>query len=196
MTFKKTSCCGTNAATLAEPQRIKEHVKERYGSRVKTGVQGDCCPPAKANVDVVAALSAGYTEEQLAAVPAHARNILSAAQSRGPGRHPTRSDGSRHRLRRGDRRAACGAQGGSPRPRHRARHDAGDDQRGKKERHRSRRDERRVPPGRRRGHAGRVRNRGLDHQQLRDQPGAGQRQGVQRGLPLLRPGGRILVRTS
>ncbi|MCL5105506.1 MAG: arsenite methyltransferase [Armatimonadetes bacterium] len=72
MVFKKTSCCGTSEAATVRPEEIKEFVKERYGGRVKEPAPCSCCCGTSAQVDAKIALSAGYTEEQLAGLPAHA----------------------------------------------------------------------------------------------------------------------------
>lgn len=67
----KTSCCGTNKTPM-QPEEIKEFLKERYGGMVKDTAKSPCCGANDAQIDVNVALSAGYTEEQLAGLPAHA----------------------------------------------------------------------------------------------------------------------------
>jgi arsenite methyltransferase len=72
MLSKKKSCCGTSAAAPVRPEVIKEYVKERYSDRVKAPAKRSCCGPARGRLDAKVALSAGYTEEQLTGLPAHA----------------------------------------------------------------------------------------------------------------------------
>ncbi len=72
MAFQKKSCCGTSTAAPVRPQEIKEYVKERYGDRVKGPAPGSCCTTTKGRPNVNIARAAGYTEEQLAGLPAHA----------------------------------------------------------------------------------------------------------------------------
>ena len=72
MAFLKKSCCGTVTTVPVQPEEIKEFVKERYAGRVKDPAERSCCGAATAPPDAKVALSAGYTEEQLEGLPAHA----------------------------------------------------------------------------------------------------------------------------
>ena len=72
MAFKKTSCCGTSEAAFVQPEEIKEYVKERYGDRVTDPADRSCCGATSGKLDAKVALAAGYTEEQIAGLPAHA----------------------------------------------------------------------------------------------------------------------------
>ena len=55
-----------------QPEAIKEYVRERYGGRVKDPAERSCCGATSGQLDAKVALSAGYTEEQLAGLPTHA----------------------------------------------------------------------------------------------------------------------------
>ena len=59
-------------AAPGRPEEIKEYVKERYSGMVKEPAQRSCCGATGGQVDTKTALAAGYTEEQLAGLPAHA----------------------------------------------------------------------------------------------------------------------------
>ena len=72
MTVKKTSCCGAREAVPQQGKSIKEYVKQRYAGRVQDSVERSCCGASSGSLDAKVALSAGYTEEQLAGLPAHA----------------------------------------------------------------------------------------------------------------------------
>ncbi len=72
MAFKKKSCCGTSKAVPVHPKEIKEYVKERYRGMVKDPAERSSCRATSGQLDAKVALSAGYTEEQLAGLPAHA----------------------------------------------------------------------------------------------------------------------------
>ena len=69
----KGTCCGTGQTAAVPPEEIRRSVKERYGRLV--GTTAACCGQGGAGRSLdarVAALSAGYTDEQLAQVPEHA----------------------------------------------------------------------------------------------------------------------------
>ncbi|MBI5094038.1 MAG: arsenite methyltransferase [Candidatus Hydrogenedentes bacterium] len=72
MSITKKSCCGTREAAPQQQNDVKEFVKKRYADRVKAPGMTSCCGTASGSCDSAVALSAGYTEEQLAGVPAHA----------------------------------------------------------------------------------------------------------------------------
>ena len=72
MAIQKKSCCGTSEAATVQPKDIKEYVKERYSGRVKDPAERSCCGATTGQLDAKVALAAGYTEEQLAGLPAHA----------------------------------------------------------------------------------------------------------------------------
>lgn len=72
MTSQKKSCCGTSEAAPEQPEEIKKYVRERYGERVKDSTEHSCCGSKSKQFDSRVTLAAGYTEEQLAGLPAHA----------------------------------------------------------------------------------------------------------------------------
>jgi SAM-dependent methyltransferase len=55
-----------------KPEEIKEFLKERYGGMLKDPAERSCCGAKSEQLDAKVALSAGYTREQLAGLPAHA----------------------------------------------------------------------------------------------------------------------------
>lgn len=69
MSAKKMSCCGASQAAAQPMDEVKEYVKQRYAGRVKDSGDRGCCG---GQLDAKVALSAGYSEEQLAGLPAHA----------------------------------------------------------------------------------------------------------------------------
>ncbi len=72
MTVKKMPCCGTSEVVPQQTNEVKEYVKQRYAGMVKAPGKRSCCGAASGQLDAKVALSAGYTEDQLSGLPAHA----------------------------------------------------------------------------------------------------------------------------
>lgn len=72
MAVQNKSCCGTRKAASVQPEEIKEYIKESYSDRLKAPADSSCCGASGGNLDLKTALSAGYTDEQLAELPTHA----------------------------------------------------------------------------------------------------------------------------
>ena len=72
MQSKGSSCCGESKTVPQRPDEIKEFVKSRYGRMISDQKRGSCCGPGDERIEAKVAPAAGYTDEELAQVPAHA----------------------------------------------------------------------------------------------------------------------------